>query len=71
MPTPSSDNKAPSIAELQKFVREKMKLEFHLVNGERTTGTLRWFDEHCFSVTMDDQSVITIVRGAVLSYRAV
>jgi len=69
MSTPGQDSKAPSVAELQKFVREKSKLEFHLINGERMTGTLRWFDEHSFSISQEADGVVTLLRTAVISYR--
>ena len=71
MSNPGQDNKAPSVAELQKFVREKTKIEFLLVNSKKISGTLRWFDEHCFSVSEKDDAVITVMRTAVLTYRAV
>jgi sRNA-binding regulator protein Hfq len=70
MSTPGQENKAPSVAELQKFVREKTKMEFHLSNGDRIAGTLRWFDEHCFSVIETDAGVVTVMRHAVMTYRA-
>ena len=62
------DNKGPSIAELQRYVRDKVTLEFLLTNGDRVTGTLRWFDEHAFSVEREGEHPITILRIAVLGY---
>lgn len=65
----SKDGKGPSVAELQKFIREQARLEFLLSNGDRLVGKLRWFDENAFSVIPDDQQPITILRIAVLAYR--
>ncbi len=62
-------DKGPSVAELQRFIRDKARLEFLLVNGERLVGTLRWFDEHAFSVIPEGQQPITILRASVLAYR--
>lgn len=71
--TPMNNNKqegkGPSIAELQRFIREQSKLEFLLSNGDRLVGRLRWFDEQAFSVVPDGQEPITILRVAVLAYR--
>jgi hypothetical protein len=64
----SQESKGPSIAELQKFVREKTNLEFVLINGQTVYGILRWFDEHCFSV-QDATGGITLVRTSVIGYR--
>lgn len=62
------DNKGPSIAELQRYIREKTRMEFLLTNGDRLIGTLRWFDEQAFSVSRDDGEQVTILRAAVLGY---
>jgi sRNA-binding regulator protein Hfq len=69
MATNGQENKGPSIAELQRFIREKSKLEFLLMNGDKYTGTLRWFDEHCFSIVQDDNNHITLLKSAVAGYR--
>lgn len=64
------ENKGPSIAELQRFVREQTRLEFWLVSGKTCQGNLRWFDEHCYSLLQDDGSVVTLVRTGVIGYKA-
>ncbi len=69
MATTGQDNKGPSIAELQRFVRDKTKLEFWLSNGKTVGGTLRWFDENCFSLVQDDSSFITLTKSGVVGYR--
>lgn len=61
--------KGPSVAELQKYIRDKQQLEFLLINGDLVTGTLRWFDEHAFSLVAEDQKPITLLRGGVIRYR--
>ena len=65
------ENRSPSVAELQKFVREKTKLEFLLSNGDKLNGTLRWFDDHCFSLVQEYEGPITLIRSSVLGYRAI
>lgn len=60
--------KGPSIAELQRYIREKTNLEFILSNGDRIVGTLKWFDDHCFSVTEGDGHV-TLLRTGVIGYK--
>jgi hypothetical protein len=69
MATNGQDNKGPSIAELQRFVKEKAKLEFWLSTGKTITGRLRWFDENCFSVVQDDDSFITLTKSGVVGYK--
>jgi hypothetical protein len=61
--------KGPSVAELQRHIREGANLEFLLTNGDRLVGKLKWFDDHAFSVMPDGQQPITILRPAVLAYR--
>ncbi len=63
------NNKGTSVAELQRFIREKIRLEFLLSNGDRLVGILRWFDEQAFSVSQEGEKPITILRVAVLAYR--
>lgn len=63
------DNRGPSVAELQRFIREKVRLEFLLSNGDRLVGTLRWFDEQAFSVVPEGEQPLTVLRVAVLAYR--
>ena len=69
MATNGQDNKGPSIAELQRFVREQVKLEFWLSTGKIVPGTLRWFDEHCFSLVQDDNTFVTLTKSGVVGYR--
>jgi hypothetical protein len=69
MATNGQDNKGPSIAELQRFVRDKAKLEFWLSTGKTINGRLRWFDENCFSVVQDDDSNITLTKSGVVGYK--
>lgn len=64
------ESKRPSTAELQRFIREKTQLEFLLSNGDRLVGQLRWFDDQAFSVVSPGQKPVTILRPAVVAYRA-
>lgn len=63
------DHKLPSVAELQKFIREKVKVEFILTNSARFVGTLRWFDEDTYAITQDSGDHVTLLRSGVLCYR--
>lgn len=63
------DNRGPSISELQKYIREKVRMRFLLNTGEEVIGTLRWFDEHAFSIVQDGEQPFTILRSAVVGYR--
>jgi len=65
----TQDAKGPSVAELQKYIREKTQLEFILSNGKKEIGTLKWFDEHGFSV-QQESGTVTLLRGGVIGYRA-
>jgi sRNA-binding regulator protein Hfq len=65
----SQQNKGPSSAELQRYIREQKTIEFLLSNGERLVGTIRWFDEQAFSVIQDGEQPFTILRSAVIGYR--
>lgn len=63
------DSKGPSVAEIQRFIREQTIVEFLLSNGERLAGKLRWFDDHAFSIQANGDEQITILRSAVLAYK--
>ena len=63
------ENKGPSIAELQRFVRSQTRLEFWLVTGKSFQGSLRWFDEHCYSIIEDDGGAVTLVKSGVVGYK--
>ncbi len=67
--TTAQTARGPSIAELQRFIREKTNLEFILSNGKKEHGVLRWFDEHCFSLQQEHGSM-TLLRTGVIGYRA-
>jgi hypothetical protein len=71
MTTKSLENKGPSIAELQRFIQDKTQLEFILVNSQKISGRLRWFDEESFSVVQADDSNITLLKLGVIGYRSV
>ncbi len=63
------DNRGPSIAELQRYIRNGISLEFLLANGNTVVGRLRWFDEQAFSLEREGEEPFTILRLAVLGYR--
>jgi len=63
------NSKGPSVAELQRFIRDKVTLELLLNNGEKIYGKLRWFDHDAFSLMQDGQHPITVQRMAVVAYR--
>lgn len=65
----AKDNRGPSIAELQRFIREKTEMIFVLNTGEEIVGHLRWFDEHAFSIVPPGEQPFTILRNAVVGYR--
>jgi hypothetical protein len=63
------DNRGPSIAELQRYIRDQIPVLFMLNTGEQIVGKLRWFDENAFSVVPDGELPFTILRAAVVGYR--
>lgn len=71
MSTNGPENKGPSIAELQRYVREQTRLEFWVVTGKNFQGTLRWYDEHCYSLLQDDGNNVTLMKSGVIGYKPV
>lgn len=63
----TNEGKLPSEAELHRFIKEGQKLMFKTVDGITYTGTLRWFDEHVFALTLDDGD-FTLLRVNVIGY---
>lgn len=65
-----STGKGPSVAELQRFIREKRSVEIILLTGQKLKGTLKWFDEQAYCITLEDGESITIQKSAVIGYRS-
>jgi hypothetical protein len=65
------ESKLPTVAQLQKYIREKTTLDIFCsdAKGTKYIGTLKWFDEISFCVKLEDASELTIQRSAVLAYR--
>jgi hypothetical protein len=63
--------KGPSVAELQRFIREKRRVEFVLITGDKVYGTLRWFDDAAFCLTTGGDQSFTVLRPAVVAYRSI
>lgn len=64
-------SRGPSVAELQKIIRDGRSIEVILVTGQKIRGRLKWFDDTAFCLIMDDGETITLLRSAVLGYRMV
>lgn len=67
----NSGGKGPSIAELQKLIRDKRTIEIILLTGQKIRGFLKWFDESAYCIVLDDGESITLLRSAVIGYRMV
>lgn len=63
--------KGPSVAELEKYVREKVRLEFFVAGGNSYSGTLRWFDEGAFALSTKDGEPLTLLKSSVIGYKPV
>lgn len=61
--------KGPSIAELQRIIRDGSNVEMILVTGQKIRGGLKWFDEFAYCIVMDGGETITLLRSAVIGYR--
>jgi hypothetical protein len=64
-----TDNRGPSVAELQRLIREKTVVVFTLSNGQQIVGRLRWFDDNAFQLVPEGEQPFTILRNAVIGYR--
>jgi hypothetical protein len=67
----TTTGKGPSTAELQRYIREKKQIEIILLTGQKIRGSMKWFDEYAYCVTMEDGETITLLRTAVIGYRLV
>ena len=63
--------KGPSEAEIKKFIRLEMEVEFVLLNSQHIKGQVLWADDNAFQVRMPNEKVITVLRPAVLYYSGV
>lgn len=66
-----STGKGPSVAELQKLIRDRRPIEIILLTGQKIRGLLKWFDETAYCIVLDDGESITLLRSAVIGYRMV
>lgn len=67
MSNSGNEGKLPSIAELQRFIKDGERLTFKTSDGGNYTGKLRWFDDHAFSLAMDHGD-FTLVKSNVIGY---
>lgn len=67
MSTHGTEGKLPSVAELQGFIKNGERLKFKTIDGGTYVGTLRWFDEHAFALTLEDGD-FTLLRVNVIGY---
>ncbi len=63
----ASEGKLPSVAELQRFIKDGERLTFKTIDGGSYTGKLRWFDEFTFSIALDHGD-FTLVKSNVIGY---
>lgn len=66
-----SQGKGPSVAELQKLVREKQQIELLLITGDKKSGFLRWFDDSAFCLSQANNETMTLLRSAVVGYQVI
>lgn len=67
MSNSSHEGKLPSIAELQRFVKDGERLTFKTVDGGNYAGKLRWFDDNAFCLLMDNGE-FTLLKSNVIGY---
>lgn len=63
--------KGPSEAELKKFIRLEVNMEFVLTTGQHFKGKLLWADNMAFHVKLENEKIITILRHAIIYYSAI
>ncbi|MBX9666283.1 MAG: hypothetical protein K2X93_01640 [Candidatus Obscuribacterales bacterium] len=63
----TSEGKPPSIAELQRYIKDGERLTFKTVDGGSYTGKLRWFDDFTFALALDNGD-FTLVKSNVIGY---
>ena len=60
--------KGPSEAEIKKFIRLEMDVEFVLLNSQHLKGKVIWADGAAFHLKMANDKVVTILRSAIAYY---
>ena len=67
----TSENKPPSLSQVQKLIRDKATVEFLCLDGKssRFVGVIKWFDGEAFLVKQEDGGEITLWKHALLGYR--
>jgi sRNA-binding regulator protein Hfq len=68
-----SDRPPPVLLSATELIRhrdERKTLTFSLVNGATVTGVVRWFDETAYHIGTADGSELTLLKHAVLYYKA-
>jgi host factor-I protein len=59
------DTSLPSIRQVQKWIREKVKVEFKLITDDLITGRVFWQDHNCICIFDDNNENITVWRQAI------
>lgn len=65
-----SELKGTTAEEIKNLIKEKLTVEFCLINDKKITGKLLWHDESSFHIRLDDEKETTILKNAVIYYSA-
>jgi host factor-I protein len=65
MTTNQFDTSLPSTRQVQKCIKEKIKVEFKLITGDLITGQIFWQDHNCISIFDDNNEQITVWKQAI------
>ena len=63
--------RGPSEAEVKKFIKLEVRLEFITVAGHHFRGILLWADQSAFHVKLENEKTITILKSALVYYAAI
>ncbi len=64
--------RGPSEAEIKKFVKLEVRLEFITIAGQHFRGILLWADQSAFHIKLDEtEKTITLLKSAIVYYAAI
>jgi hypothetical protein len=62
--------KGPSVAEIKKFIKFEITVDFYTITNQHFRGKVQWADESAFHIKLENEKMVTLLRTAITYYSA-
>ncbi|MFH0703140.1 MAG: hypothetical protein V2B14_06360 [bacterium] len=60
--------KGPSVFEIKQFIKDKIWIEFHIIDNKTFKGQIIWFDDDAFHIILENSQKITLLKNSIIYY---